>query len=372
MKIQGGIPIPTRTESMAMWIQLSKLRGLSLREKHGLLEKFGSIEQIFLSEHTDIESCLQRKLTARFVFEWRHSDKEYEWSIEPCNWIVNCRDKLYPKQLLQLVDPPLVLYIKGDPEVLQTPQIAIVGSRRCSPVGRKVAMQFATELAYAGLTVTSGLALGVDAAAHEGCLLGDGLTVAVEGNGLDKVYPMANAGLADKIHRQGCLLSELPLGSPPRKEHFPMRNRLIAALSYGVLVVEAALRSGSLITARLAVEMGKEVFVVPGSVLSPQSKGCHALIQQGALLVQSTQGVLLELQPQLSGYLQTLEVADRLKQIDQDKEEPLLKWIGHDPIYQDEIIRQSGLTSSRVSSILSELELKGLIARCDDGQYFRC
>ena len=354
-----------------LWAAFSHFKGISLLEKHRLLGHFESLQAIYAARHIEIETLLQRQIAANLQHDLTPDQRILQWLEQPLNHLITYDSDEYPPQLRQLSDPPLVLYASGDPTVLQAPQIAMVGSRRHTPTGQKIAKQFANAFSVAGLTVTSGLAQGIDTAAHSGCLQAGGLTVAVKGNGLDCVYPSVNTGLAADISRQGCLLSEFSLGSPPHKAHFPRRNRLIAALSYGVVVVEAALRSGSLITARLAVEQGKDVFAVPGSVLSPQSKGCHWLIQQGAALVQSPQDVLSELQLPLMQHVQTV-VRQSVGCNDRDKDsEMLLKWIGYDPTSQDEIIRRSGLSSGQVLSILSELELKGVVTRCGNGQYTR-
>ena len=222
-------------------------------------------------------------------------DAALAWAAEPGNAILALADAAYPKRLLDTPDPPTVLYAKGRTELLNAPALAIVGSRNATPQGEANAEAFATTLANAGLTIVSGLALGIDAAAHRGGLRGKSSTIAVIGTGIDRVYPARNQALARDIATQGCIISEFPLGTQALKENFPRRNRVISGLARGCLVVEAAERSGSLITARLSGEQGRDVFAIPGSIHSPLSKGCHKLIKQGAKLVDDASDILDEL-----------------------------------------------------------------------------
>ena len=264
-----------------------------------------------------------------------------------------------------------MLHVIGDRRLLSTPQLAIVGSRNPSPMGQENARAFAKSLAGAGLVITSGMALGIDGAAHRGALEAGGKTIAVAGTGLDRVYPSRHRDLAHDIAKHGALVSEYPLGMPPRPENFPVRNRLISGLSLGTLVVEAALRSGSLITARLATEQGREVFAIPGSIHSPQAKGCHALIRQGAKLVESAQDILEELGPLAS--VATHAVYDNAVSVCQldPPTAALLKQIGHDPVSVDALIERSGLTADVVSSMLLQMELNGLVSNCPGGKVQR-
>jgi DNA processing protein len=231
--------------------------------------------------------------------DWVGVDRDLEWLARPGNHLLTLDDDRYPDLLRQIPDPPLALFVRGDPATLASPQIAIVGSRNPTEGGRRTARGFAVELAAAGLAVTSGLAVGIDAAAHEGALAARGVTLAVAGTGPDRLYPARHAALAERVVERGALVSELPVGTAPLPGHFPRRNRIVSGLAAGTLVVEASLKSGSLITARLAAEQGREVFAIPGSIHNPLARGCHRLIRQGAKLVETVGDVLEELGPLL-------------------------------------------------------------------------
>ena len=280
--------------------------------------------------------------------------------------IIPLGDPRYPRALLDSADPPLLLYAQGRVDLLQAPSIAIVGSRNPTPQGTENARAFATHLSGAGYTITSGLALGVDGAAHEGGLSASGSTVAVVGTGLDRVYPKRHLKLAHRIARAGVIVSEFSLGTPPLPENFPLRNRIIAGLSQGTLVVEAALKSGSLITARLASEAGREVFAIPGSIHSPQSRGCHALIRQGAKLVECAQDILEELHPVGNVEAQAAHTNGTPALND----EPLLAALGFDPVTLDALCARTGWPASELSVRLFDLELDGRVARLP-GQLFQ-
>ena len=276
-------------------------------------------------------------------------------------------DDGYPPLLLQTADPPLLLYAQGRAELLFTRGVAIVGSRQPSPQGLDNARAFARQLAGHGLTVVSGLALGIDAAAHEGALDADAPTVAVMGTGPDRIYPARHRDLARRIAASGLLLSEYAPGTPALPDHFPQRNRLIAGLTLGTLVVEAALRSGSLITARLASEAGREVFAVPGSIRSPQAQGCHALIKQGAKLVDSVDDILEELQ----GGTPRQALLPLDDTVSGGTPDPLLDALGHDPVTLDALLARTGSPVSELTARLLELELEGKVARLPGGLYQR-
>ena len=292
-------------------------------------------------------------------------------------------DAAYPPQLLQIADPPLLLFVEGPLLKLAEPAIAIVGSRHPTPQGQANAREFAAELSRSGLVVVSGLAIGIDAAAHEGALQGPAGTVAVLGVGPDQSYPARHAALAARITAQGgVLLSEYAPGTPPLKENFPRRNRIIAGLSLGTLVVEAALRSGSLITARLASEAGREVFAIPGSIHSPQSKGCHALLKQGAKLVEVATDILEELRfggakPATSGTAASAgsngdgEAATATGTAIATDADPVLRALGHDPATLDALQARTGWPTAELSAHLLELELLGAVARLPGGLYQR-
>jgi DNA processing protein len=277
--------------------------------------------------------------------------------------VVTLGDPRYPPALLNAPDPPLVLYAQGRVDLLQADSIAIVGSRHPTPQGAANARAFARELSDAGLTVVSGMALGVDAAAHDGGLAGAASTVAVVGTGLDRVYPRRHLALAHRIAQHGLIVSEYALGAPPLAAHFPQRNRIIAGLSRGTLVVEAAIQSGSLITARLANEAGRDVFAIPGSIHSPQARGCHALRRQGAKLVETAQDVLEELRP--AARPAAAPVAGEPSDAN-----PLLDALGFDPVTLDALAARTGWSAAELSARLLGLELDGLIARLP-GQLFQ-
>ncbi|MDO8420057.1 MAG: DNA-processing protein DprA [Rubrivivax sp.] len=273
-------------------------------------------------------------------------------------------DPAYPERLLQTADPPLLLYVQGAPALLSAPAIAVVGSRHPTPQGLDNARAFGRSLSAQGYVVVSGLALGIDGAAHEGALEGAAGTVAVVGTGIDRVYPRRHRELAHRIAAHGALASEFAPGTPALPEHFPQRNRIIAGLSLGTLVVEAALPSGSLITARLASEAGREVFAIPGSIHAPQSKGCHYLLKQGAKLVETAQDIIEELRgvlhPQAILPLGEPAVAD-----------PLLDALGHDPVTLDALMARTGASAAELTVRLLDLELEGSVARLPGGLYQR-
>ncbi len=282
-------------------------------------------------------------------------------------------DPLYPPLLLATADPPLLLYVQGDPGWLSKPTVAIVGSRRASAQGLDTARAFGKALGEQGWVVASGLAEGIDGAAHEGALMAAGAgTVAVVGTGLDRVYPPAHRDLARRIAARGALVSEFAPGVPALPEHFPLRNRIIAGLAQGTLVVEAALRSGSLITARMALEAGREVFAVPGSIHSPHAKGCHALIKQGAKLVESAADVTEELRgPSRQPALPGLAASESPTENTADAGDPLLAALGYDPTTLDALQARTGWPTSALNARLLELELLGEVARLPGGLFQR-
>jgi DNA processing protein len=282
----------------------------------------------------------------------------------------------YPPLLRHLQDAPLVLFVRGDPAVLSSPQLAVVGSRNPTAQGRDTAFAFARALAAAGFGITSGLATGIDAAAHRGALDARGVTVAVLGTGPDRVYPTHHGALAQEVSDGGALVSEFLPGTPPRPHHFPQRNRLISGLALGTLVVEAAARSGSLITARSAVDQGREVFAVPGSIHNPLSRGCHSLIREGAKLVETVADIIEELGALAQFVLNldgrpTDDLGEDRRPALNGPQERLLEALGFDPISMDVLIERSGLTPEEVSSMLLVLELQGYVAATGGGRYCR-
>ncbi len=299
-------------------------------------------------------------------------DDALAWLDQPgCGLLLRDADA-YPARLRSLPDAPLALFYQGDPELLQAAQLAIVGSRNPTPAGARHARLFARTLAQKGLVITSGLALGIDAAAHLGALEAQGLTIAVTGCGLDSVYPKSHGALARQIAQDGLLISEYPPGTPPRRQHFPRRNRLIAGLTLGTLVVEAAVRSGSLITARLAAEQGREVFAIPGSVDNPMARGCHALIRNGAKLVETANDILEEIGSIIDNVETTAlpEAATATPVHDKDYQ-LLLKHLDNAPMSIDSLAAATGLSVNSVSSMLLILELQDAVAIAPGGGYQR-
>lgn len=303
--------------------------------------------------------------------DWHAVDSDLAWLNGGSDrHLLLLDDARYPPHLKQIHDPPPLVFAYGDPEVLAKPQVAMVGSRNPSPPGERTAFEFAEALSRAGLAVTSGLALGIDAASHRGALAAGGTTIAVAGTGPDRVYPARHRDLAHQIVGKGAVISEFPPGTPVLRGNFPRRNRIISGLSLGVLVVEAAAQSGSLITARLALEQGREVFAIPGSIHNPLAKGCNALIRQGAKLVETVADILEELG---GGWTNAAPVAERQEDgltLSADHLR-LLKWVAYEPTSVDTLVAASGETPEAVASMLLLLELEGRVASSAGGFYHR-
>ncbi len=359
------------------WLRLSQAPGIGSRYFHRLLERFGLAVKALQASRDQLTTLGIPQRTIEALRQLREDvvAPTLEWLAQPGHRILTLADSDYPRLLRQIDDPPPVLYLIGDKTLLHQPQLAIVGSRNPTPSGVSNAREFARTLASSGLCITSGLATGIDGAAHEGALSG-GATIAVLGTGPDRIYPATHHELAHRIADSSLLVTEFPPGTPARAENFPRRNRLISGLSLGTLVVEAAPQSGSLITARLAIEQGREVFAIPGSIHNPQARGCHALIRQGAKLVESAQDIIEELGP-LLGTLEaaaappqtpTQPVSDRLHDPDYLN---LFDALGYDPVSIDELIARTGLTAEVVSSMLLLLELEGHVSSAPGGRYSR-
>jgi DNA processing protein len=299
----------------------------------------------------------------------RMADGALAWAAQPGRSLMGYGDDDYPPLLKEIADPPVLLYIEGKRSLLGRPAVGVVGARNASAQGVAHAEQFARGLSEAGLVVVSGLALGIDAAAHRGGLAGPGSTVAVIGAGINVAYPMRNLGLMRQIAEQGCLVSEYPLGTPPRPEHFPKRNRILSGLSLGVLVVEAAAKSGSLITAGLAAEQGRDVMAIPGSIHSPLAHGCHELLRKGAILVESVAHVLDVVQPGM--HADTAPHGAQATAAVQGQLAELLAALGHDPAPAETLARRAGLPLPDTQSHLLTLELAGLVERLPGGIYQR-
>ena len=387
-------------DELETWLTLTRAPGIHAGVLRPLLERHPSISALI---HAPPLALRTSGASAGLIEYLRAPNTELlqadlRWLDQPSHHFVPIGSSLYPPLLAQLSDAPIGLFVHGNPELLSLPQLAVVGSRNPSAAGRANASELAAQLVRAGLAITSGLAIGIDTAAHRGALDAAGITIAVCGTGLDIYYPRANAGLAAEIASSGALISEFPLGTPATKSNFPRRNRIISGLSLGALVVEAAVQSGSLITARLAAEQGREVFAIPGSIHNPLARGCHALLRQGAKLVESADDIFVELQPLAAalrrdalalpaagnGSATSAEiVADRgetaktaestaLSAGVLDKEyEILLDALGFEPASVDVLIARTGLKADEVASMLLILELEARIDACPGGLYVR-
>jgi DNA processing protein len=359
-------PDCTTPEEAALWIGLSLVEGLGAQSYRALLSHFGSPDLIYSASRNELRKVVPDSIAQRIVegLNAEVTAPALTWLEHAGNHLITLADAHYPRALLEIPDPPPLLYCKGRLELLNTPALAIVGSRNSTPQGEKTAEAFAKALSDSGYCIVSGMALGIDGAAHRGALQGQASTVAAVGTGLDIVYPAKHRQLAHDIAERGLLISEFPLGTPSMAQNFPRRNRIISGLARGCLVVEANLQSGSLITARLAAEQGREVFAIPGSIHSPVAKGCHQLIKQGAKLVDSIHDILEEL-----GEPPVLETA--AQSADAETGNPILGCMGYDPITMDGLIERSGLTSESLSSMLLVLELEGKVASLPGGRYQR-
>ncbi len=381
-------------DELAAWLHLVLTHGVGSNTARDLLARFGLPSQILSAGFPALQKCVPEKIALALSTKpddalQAQIDKTLAWASEPGNHVLTLADTNYPPALLSIADPPPLLYAKGRTELLSRPAVAIVGSRNATAQGMQNAERFAQTLSTAGLCVVSGLALGIDAAAHAGAcsaVSGQGSTIAITGTGLDLVYPAKHRALAHRIAEQGCLLSEYPIGTAAIAANFPRRNRLISGMSLGVLVVEAALQSGSLITARSALEQGREVFAIPGSIHSPLAKGCHQLIRQGAKLVESAQDILEELQlhtvvpskhhaidrvtdSAVMSAAITLSPTTELSAASNEHARQVMRAAGHDPASVDQLAERTGLPASDIQASLLLLELDGKFERMTDGRY---
>ena len=364
-----------QAEELADWLRLLRTPGVGRETARRLLAACGSPGAVLASRQSTLRELVGPTLaSALTALPERHDEQlaaTLAWlGADASHRIVTLGDAAYPPLLLQTADPPLLLYAQGRLELIGAASLAMVGSRNPTAQGRDNARQFAEHLSRAGITIVSGMALGIDGAAHEGALAGKGSTIAVVGTGLDRIYPARHRALAHRIAREGLLLSEFELGMPPLAENFPQRNRLIAGLSRGTLVVEAALASGSLITARQALEAGRDVFAIPGSIHSPQSRGCHALIKQGAKLVDSADDILNEMNWQTGPPMAT-SMAGSAANTETDADDALLDALGHDPVTLDALLARTGESAASLNARLLELELDSRVARLPGGLYQR-
>ena len=351
-------------QNLRYWLALVRTSGIGPTKGKLLLDSLGSIDAIFQATPATLKNLgLGSKTITNIIKpQWELVAQDLEWLKQPENNLITIEDELYPQLLREISDPPLALFVVGDPKLLATPQIGIVGSRNPSHAGLDNAYDFAKYLAQIDLTITSGLALGIDTESHKGALAVSGKTISVLGTGIDKIYPASNKSLAKQILAgDGAIISELPPGIPPKAENFPRRNRIISGLSTGVLVIEATIRSGSLITARLATEQGREVFAIPGSIHNPLARGCHQLIRQGAKLVETAQDVVEELGPLIActktNDFKVPKLANKLDSTHQN----LLNYVDYELTPIDLIIERSSLNAGTVSSMLLTLELQNHI-----------
>lgn len=383
-------------DDLLAWCSLWRAPGVGCKTFRGLLKIFGSPEGFFTASNGEVRRLLPRLAEEKWR-RWREEPQagaaDMAWlAASPDHHILRCDGERFPPQLHGLADMPPLLFVKGEVETLWLPALAIVGSRNGSRAALERARDFGRVLASHGLAITSGLALGVDGAAHEGALAAEGLTIAVVGTGLDRVYPAAHRDLAHRIARQGALVSELPIGTTARSENFPRRNRLISALTQGVLVVEASLNSGSLITARLALEQGREVFAIPGAVNNPLARGCNKLIRDGAKLVETAADIWAELAPLVQRQLQNLPPlaapavpprpapGEALPAAAPTPGSPppadpdaarLLELLGYEPTSFDQLVARTALAPEALAAQLSLLELEGRLTTLAGGFYQR-
>jgi DNA processing protein len=362
-------PASLSNDELRYWLALMLAPGIGSTRFLQILEHFPAPRTLF-TEHETLPSKLKLPTAARAYLhspDWHAVDKILAWADKDECHILCLTDPRYPALLKEITDPPPILYARGNPAVLCQRQLAIVGSRNPSAGGKQIAHDFAQTLSQSGFVITSGLALGIDAASHQGALDAHGSTIAVAGTGLDRIYPARHKQLGHEIIENGAIVSEFAPGTPPIASNFPRRNRIISGLSLGTLVIEAALKSGSLITARLANEQGREVFALPGSIYNPLSQGCHYLIQQGAKLTCQSSDILEEFSHLTPNYPKPdsaaiLPTNTATESIYSRGENALLENIGYEPISIDNLVERSGLTAEAVSSMLLTLELQGTVA----------
>ncbi|MCF6203765.1 MAG: DNA-processing protein DprA [Methylococcaceae bacterium] len=357
---------PTSDEQLKYWLALLRTPGIGNKTFLRLLESYQP-DQLFTQSRASLSALKLKDKSIDFIKspDWNLTSNDLDWVNQAGNSVVTIADQVYPPQLKEIDSPPALLFVRGNIDLLSQPQLSIVGSRNPSPLGKQTAIDFAYSLANHGFTITSGLALGIDAASHLGALNAKGSTIAVTGTGLDRVYPARNKDLATKIANTGLLISEFPPGTAAKANHFPRRNRIISGLCIGLLVVEAAKQSGSLITARMALEQNREVFAIPGSIHNPLSRGCNALIKVGAKLVENTQDIFDE----LNQYNQQVIIfSQETKKSTLDLEQQnLLNLIMFSPTSVDWLVQESGLSVEVISSMLLMLELQGSIATAPGG-----
>ncbi len=366
-----------RREPREYLLALNRVPRLGIPATFELLSRFGSAEAVFSASAGTLESCRlhSRAIAGISSPDWAAVARDCEWLAGRHHHLVSFGSPAYPYLLAQINAPPLVLFVRGNVDAMDLPALAMVGSRRPTATGRDDARAFAKSLVRAGLCIVSGLAAGIDGAAHVGALDGGGYTVAVLGHGLDRVYPHSHQRLAERIvEAGGALLTEFGIGMPPLPGNFPRRNRIVSGLSAGVFVVEAAKSSGALITADIAAEQGREVFALPGSIHNPMAKGCHALIRRGGKLVDTVDDIIVELGSMFElkrTRLDPVDAAAGHQAVLEPVEATLLECLGFEERTLDELVAGSGLTADAVSSMLLLLELKGMVTSTQSGRYAR-
>ncbi|MCS5592338.1 MAG: DNA-processing protein DprA [Gammaproteobacteria bacterium] len=351
--------------NLAFWLWLLNAPRIGVKAFYDVLKVFETPQNVFDAGTQELkQSGLFSNTTLAYLSnkDMRCVDKDLEWAKGDCCYIVSLLDPNYPELLKQISDPPPLLYILGDPEVLNTSQFAIVGSRNPTEGGRVITRELCRDLSLSGLVITSGMATGIDGEAHIAALEAGGETIAVCGTGLDRIYPAKHRALAHQISGQGALVSEFSIGTTPMAQNFPRRNRLISGMSLGVLVVEASIKSGTMITARLALEQGREVFAVPGSIHSPLSTGPHELLKQGAVLTRSAEDILDELSFETEPCIPPIKQYNGDKDVDNEISE-LLKFLSYEAISVDELVEKSKLSPQVVSQMLLMLELSNRVSK---------
>jgi len=365
--------VSNTTTDIKPWLVLSRVSGFGPSKFKNLITHFGNAQNILDASSAELTSfgLKQNIIKALHNPDLDNIEADIIWSALPNHHIIAFDNDLYPRQLRTISDPPCLLYVWGDPDYLNQPQLAMVGSRTPTASGKKTAFEFSQHLSRAGVTITSGLARGIDGASHKGALEGIAGTIALVAHGLDIIYPAEHRDLAESISRNGAIVSEMPIGTTPHRGLFPRRNRLISGISQGTLVVEAALKSGSLITAKLALEQGREVFAIPGSIHNPLARGCHQLIRQGAKLVETANDILEELLPNLA--IEKIDPsiddnsAEQYEILDPDHQK-LLKCLAYETMSIDDLVAQSNFSAAEIASMLLILELEGHVV-CQNGLF---
>ncbi|GER92428.1 DNA protecting protein DprA [hot springs metagenome] len=369
------------SDDLKYWIALTIMKEIGPITSKRLLSAFRTPQRVFeasLNELKDVDGINESKIKSILNFNsWDAVEKEISNIKSHDVRIIKYIDEEYPESLRYIDDSPIILYVKGSLMKKDKYAVAIVGSRNMTPYGKKITEKIASELAFCGITIVSGMARGIDAVSHESALNANGRSIAVLGSGLDNPYPPENKGLFNKLSEKGCVISEFPMGTPPNRENFPQRNRLISGLSLGVLVVEATARSGSLITASCALEQGKDVFAVPGNITSSNSEGTHELIKKGAKLVQKTEDILEDIAPHLKGIrgsassLLEKDISINLKGLEiNDEEKAICNILDSEPKHVDIISRELKMQPGKVLGILLNLEIKGIVKQSEGKRFY--